>query len=80
MAVDSVGNLYIAATGNCRIRRVDRAGVITTVAGSGRAGNWDGGPATLETLGYPYGVAVDTAGNLYIAEADYMIVQKVSMP
>ena len=68
VALDGAGNLYIADRGNGRIRKVDAAGVITTVAGNGRSNSrGDGGPATAAQLHYPFDVAVDGAGNLYIA-------------
>ncbi len=71
MAVDTLGNLYIADWGNNRVRKVDTNGIITTAAGNGIEGySGDGGPATQAQLGYPPGVAVDTQGNLYIAD-DY---------
>jgi sugar lactone lactonase YvrE len=67
VAVDATGNVYIADTYNDRIRKVDTSGIITTVAGNGTYGSsGDGGPATAASL-YPYGVSVDSAGNLYIA-------------
>ncbi len=67
-ALDGAGNLYIADTNNHRIRKVDTAGVITTVAGTGTAGDsGDGGPATSAQLNRPFGVNVDNSGNLYIA-------------
>src|SRR5579864_7584538 len=67
---DRAGNLYFSDTFNNRIRRVDGAsGVITTVAGNGEKGySGDGGPATRAALNEPYGVVVDRAGNLYIAD------------
>ncbi len=67
--VDMAGNLYIADTFNHRIRRVDGdTGIITTVAGTGEEGfSGDGGPATQARIGYPGGLSVDGAGNLYIA-------------
>ena len=70
MAVDASGNLFIADTDNQRIRKVGTNGIITTVAGNGTAGySGDGGPATNAELNYPYGVAVDATGNLFIADS-----------
>ena len=70
VTVDSAGNLYLADTGNNRIRRVAVAsGIITTVAGDGVRGfSGDGGPATSAHLDGPTGVTLDTAGDLYIAD------------
>ena len=68
VAVDSAGNLYIADAGNNRIRKVSN-GVITTVAGNGMFGySGDNGPAASAWLCWPQGVAVDSAGNVYIAD------------
>src|SRR5437773_1615487 len=69
VAVDTAGNLYIADFH--RIRKVDASGFITTVAGTGTPGfGGDGGPATNASLAGPTGVAVDAAGNLYIADTN----------
>jgi trimeric autotransporter adhesin len=69
VAVDSAGNLFIADTYNNRIRMVTPGGVINTVAGNGTLGySGDGGQATSAKLDYPAGVAVDSAGNLFIAD------------
>ena len=69
VAVDSAGNLYIADRANSRIRRVDTAGIITTVAGNGKRGHsGDGGPAVAARLRGPTGVAVDRTGNLFIVD------------
>jgi uncharacterized protein (TIGR03437 family) len=69
LAVDSAGNLYIADSGNNRIRKVAPNGIITTVAGNGRAGfGGDGGIATNAALSKPLGTAVDTAGDILIAD------------
>ena len=69
LAVDSLGNLYIADRGNNRIRQVTPEGIITTVAGTGASGGaGDGGPATSAQLSSPQAVALDPAGNLYIAD------------
>ena len=78
VAVDSTGNLYIADLYNSRIRKVSK-GVITTVAGNGVYGySGDNGPATSAQLGEPFGVAVDAAGNLYIADTLNARVRQVS--
>ncbi len=69
VAVDAAGNLFIADEANNRVRKVNPGGVISTVAGNGTQGySGDGGPATSAQLYCPYGVAVDTAGNLFIAD------------
>ncbi|HMD71455.1 MAG TPA: IPT/TIG domain-containing protein, partial [Bryobacteraceae bacterium] len=66
-ATDASGNLYIADTGNHRIRKVTQAGIISTVAGTGLAGaSGDEGPATNAALDSPLGVAVDGNGNVFI--------------
>jgi sugar lactone lactonase YvrE len=68
IAFDRVGNLYICDAGNRRIRRINSAGVITTVAGNGTSTqSGDGGPATSAGIGIPTGIAVDTFGNLYFS-------------
>ncbi|MGW5658442.1 NHL repeat-containing protein [Streptomyces humi] len=79
VAVDGAGNLYIADVSNHRVRKVTPGGIITTVAGNGQAGFVsDGGPAVATKLNGPYGVAVDGAGNLYIADSSNHRVRKVS--
>ena len=80
VAVDGSGNLFIADSFNAVIRKVAAAtGTITTVAGNGTGGySGDGGPATNAGLGYPSGVAVDGAGNLYIADPGGGVIRKVA--
>jgi sugar lactone lactonase YvrE len=76
VAVDREGNLYIADAENYRIRKVDKEGTITTIAGTGEEGySGDGGPATSAQLTYPVGLAFDDRGNLYIA--DELSVRKI---
>ena len=76
--VDGDGNLYIADTGNNRIRKVDSEGVITTVAGTGNRGHgFDGGPATQTRLNAPTGIALDGDGNLYIADTGNNRIRRV---
>ncbi|SRR5579871_150745 len=79
VAVDSSGNLYIADRSNNRIRQVTPGGTITTVAGNGQAGfSGDGGLATSAMLNGPLAVAVDAAGNVYIADTLNNRIRKVS--
>ncbi len=79
VAVDRAGNLYIADSSNDRVRRVDKTtGTITTVAGLGERGfGGDGGQAGVAKLYFPHGIALDEAGNLYIADAGNHRVRKV---
>jgi sugar lactone lactonase YvrE len=78
VTMDAFGNLYIADSGNNRIRRVDTNGLITTVAGNGVAAfAGDGGPATNASLDAPVGVAFDPAGNLYVADSLNGCIRKV---
>ncbi len=79
LAVDAAGNIYIADTGNGRIRKVNTAGVISTVAGSVNGFTLgDGGSALNAQLANPSDVAVDSAGNLYIADAGNNRIRKVN--
>jgi uncharacterized protein (TIGR03437 family) len=78
IAQDSLGNLYVADTGNNVIREVS-SGVITTIAGNGVPGyTGDGGPSASAQLRAPAGVTVDSAGNLYIADSGNGVIRKIS--
>jgi uncharacterized protein (TIGR03437 family) len=69
IVVDPAGNLYIADAANNRVRKVTPAGAISTVAGNGHQGfSGDNGPGSAAQLNQPYGLALDAAGNLYIAD------------
>jgi sugar lactone lactonase YvrE len=79
IAVDSTGNLYIAAPLSARIRKVSVDGTITTVAGNGLSGySGDGGLATNASLNNPFGVGLDSAGNIYIADSTNGRIRKVT--
>ncbi|HTA61540.1 MAG TPA: SdrD B-like domain-containing protein [Bacteroidia bacterium] len=79
LAFDAAGNLYIADFNNNRVRKVNTAGIISTVAGNGTqlyAG--DGGAATAANLSYPAGLAFDVAGNLYIADNGNGVIRMIN--
>ncbi len=79
VASDASGNVYIADTGNNVIRRIAKDGIISTFAGTGRAGySGDGGPATTATLNQPYRVEADLLGNVFIADTGNSRVRKVN--
>jgi len=79
IAIDSLGNLYIADISNNAIRKVNTNGIINTIAGSDSAGyNGDGGIATSASLNSPSGVAVDAQGNIYIADYGNHVIRKIN--
>ena len=80
MNFDANGNLYVADTENNLVRKITPAGVISTVAGVGSRGfSGDGGPAVSAQLLAPRGVALDTAGNLYIADSGNQRIRRVNL-
>ena len=75
---DSAGNLYIADSSNCRVRKVSK-GVIATIAGNIKyAFNGDNGPPSTAQLSQPQGVTIDASGNVYIADTYDDRIRKVS--
>jgi len=78
VSVDGSGNVYIAENGDGRIRKVDTKGIITTIVGTGTAGFADNNDATKGQLNSPTGIAVDSSGNLYIADFLNLRVRKVA--
>jgi sugar lactone lactonase YvrE len=80
--LDTAGNLYISDSGNNAIRKVNTSGIISTVAGMGPFANGysgDGGQATLAELNGPKGMAMDSSGNLYIADSVNCVIRMVEL-
>jgi len=79
VAIDGLGNLYIADKDNNVIRKVDPSGIISTVAGTGSGSfSGDGGPAIAASISRPYAVAVDAEGNMYIADQGNSRIREVN--
>jgi len=77
--LDTAGNLYIADYGHHRIRMVNTAGIISTVAGNGTGGfSGDGGPATAAQFNLPRGVTLDRNGNMYVADRLNNRIRKIN--
>ena len=77
LAMDSVGNIYVADGGNNRIRKITPQGVVTTLAGGAAAGSTDG-PGSEARFDVPAAIAVDAQGNLYVGEAGKPRIRKIS--
>ncbi len=77
VCADAAGNIYVADTYNHKIRKITPAGLVSTLAGTGSAGNIDG-PATSAKFNYPSGVCVDASGNIYVADASNHKIRKIT--
>ena len=80
VAVDGLGRVFVADTGNARIRVIAADGTISTLAGIGTAGfSGDGGPAIFAELANPHGVAVDGLGHVFIADTDNQRIRRIDI-
>jgi sugar lactone lactonase YvrE len=77
IAVDELGNVYVADSANEKIRKVTPAGMVSTIAGTGQSGNANGDVSNA-TFAYPTGVAVDGGGNIYVADSAYPQVRMIT--
>jgi len=77
IAVDNKGNLYVSDANNHKIRKISKQGMVTTLAGSGTAGRTNGKGATAH-FNFPMGLAVDTAGNVYVADKGNKRICKIT--
>jgi DNA-binding beta-propeller fold protein YncE len=75
-AIDSSGNLYISDNGNNRIRKINSTGFVTTIAGNTQGTN--NGQGTSASFNGPYGIAIDTSGNLYVADYNSHRIRKIN--
>jgi sugar lactone lactonase YvrE len=77
VAVDGMGNVYVADTGNNVIRKISPGGTVITFAGSGNAGSIDG-PALAAQFALPAGLTVDTRGNVFVADTNNYKIRKIA--
>jgi sugar lactone lactonase YvrE len=78
VAVDSRGNVFVADRNNCVIRKITPGGTVSTLAGrAGEQGSADG-PGDVARFSFPYGVAVDTGGNVYVADSNNNTIRKIT--
>jgi hypothetical protein len=78
IAVDGNGNLYVADSGNHCIRKISSSGVVSTLAGMGGSGGFADGTGTAARFNYPYDVALDKSGNIFVADLNNNRIRKVT--
>lgn len=77
LAVDGAGNIYVADNGNNMIRKITPDGMVSTLAGNGSVGSANGSGASA-TFNSPFGIAVDAAGNVYVADSGNNLIRKIT--
>jgi sugar lactone lactonase YvrE len=77
VAVDNAGNVYVADTNNCLIRKISNSGMVTTLAGTGASGAVNGS-GTAASFSFPTGIAVDGSGNIYVADTSNYLIRKIT--
>ena len=78
VAADAAGNVFVADTGNKTIRKITPAGAVTTLAGLAGASGWADGTGGAARFNRPTGVAVDTAGNVFVADTENFVIRKIT--
>jgi hypothetical protein len=79
VAIDTSGNVYVADASNNLIRKITSGGVVTTLAGQAGVTGSTNGTGTAASFNHPFGVAVDTSGNVYVADVNNNLIRKITL-